>query len=168
MHAPTNDHFRELKRVLRYVKRTVDLGMCIHSVSAFNLYAFADANWAPCPLTRRSTTGYCTFLGSNCISWCAKKQPTVARSSAEAKYRAMASITTELTWHSYLLGDISIPLPKPPQLFRDNLSALHLTMKLVFHSHTKHIRLDYHFVREKFAQGALITSFVPSSEQLIS
>ena len=166
MHAPSNSHFRLMKRVLRYLKGTIELGMRIHASSSSNLYAFVDADWAGCPLTRRSTTGFCTFLGSNCISWCAKKQPTVARSSAEAEYRAMASATAELTWLSYLFRDLGIPLTAPPSLFCDNLSALQLTVNPVFHARTKHIQLDYHFVREKVAQGTLITRYVPSSNQL--
>ena len=166
MHSPSVGHFKQMKRVLRYVKGTTHLGLCIHSSRATNLYAFVDADWAGCPLTRRSTTGYCTFLGSNIISWCAKKQPTVARSSTEAEYRAMASATAELTWLTYLLCDIGVPLMSPPSLFCDNLSALHLTVNPVFHARTKHIQLDYHFVREKVAQGTLVTTFVPSNNQL--
>ena len=170
MHAPSNANFRELKRVLRYVKGTVDLGMHIHSNSSSNLYAFANVDWACCPLTRRSTTGYCTFLGSNCISWRAKKQPTVARSSTEAEYHAMASAAAELTWLSFILRDIGVSLIEPPHLFCDNLSALHLTVNLVFHSRTKHIQLDFHFVREKSCSRCfdyLLCSFLGPACRLI-
>lgn len=78
----------------------------------------------------------------------------------------MASATAELTWLSYLLRDVGFSLPEPPQLFCDNISALYLTVNPVFHSRTKHIQLDYHFVREKFAQGTLITRYVPSANQV--
>ena len=78
----------------------------------------------------------------------------------------MASAIAELTWLSFLLRDIGVPLLDPPRLFCDNLSALHMTVNPVFHSRTKHIQLDYHFVREKVAQGALVTCYVPSSAQL--
>ena len=88
------------------------------------------------------------FLGSNCVSWSSKKQPTAARSSTEAEYRALASATAELTWTTYLLRDVGVSLPQPPQLFSDNLSALHMTINPVFHARTKHIELDYHFVHE--------------------
>lgn len=73
MHAPTEAHFSLVRRILRYVKGTIHLGLHIQAPSSLDLYGFSDADWAGCPLTRRSTAGYCTFLGSNIISWCAKK-----------------------------------------------------------------------------------------------
>uniref|UniRef100_A0A2N9F121 Reverse transcriptase Ty1/copia-type domain-containing protein n=1 Tax=Fagus sylvatica TaxID=28930 RepID=A0A2N9F121_FAGSY len=106
MHSPTMAHYKLVKRILRYVRGTTSLGIIIHASSTLDLYGFSDADWAGCPTTRRSTTGFCTFLGSNCISWSAKKQPTVAHSSAEAEYRAMASTAAELTWLSFLLRDL--------------------------------------------------------------
>ncbi|KAJ8768265.1 hypothetical protein K2173_021205 [Erythroxylum novogranatense] len=166
MHEPTVGHYQVVKRILRYIYGTLDYGMNITSQSTLDLYAFSDADWAGCPLTRRSTTRYCTFLGANCLSWCAKKQPTVARSSAEAEYKSMSSTTVELTWLTYLLRDIGIVLAKPPILHCDNLSALHMTVNPVFHGRTKHIELDYHFVREKVAMGNLVTHFVSSQAQL--
>ncbi|GKV29023.1 hypothetical protein SLEP1_g38002 [Rubroshorea leprosula] len=136
------------------------------NVSTFTLYAFSDADWAGCPITRRFTTGYCTLLGGNCISWCAKKQPTISLSSAEAEYKSMASTTAEITWLTYLLQDIGIYIPNPPILHCDNISALHMTVNHVFHGRTKHVEMDYHFVREKVAFGNLVTQYVSSSSQL--
>jgi hypothetical protein len=149
-----------------YVKGTISLGLRIVQHSSLDLYAFSDADWAGCPTTCRSTTGFCTFLGSNYISWSAKKQPTVSRSSAEAEYRAMASTSAELTWISFILCDIGLYQSRPPILFCDNLSALHMTINPVFHSRTKHIAIDYHFVRKKVALGSLTTQFIPSSSQV--
>ena len=140
--------------------------MHILASNTLDLYAFLDADWTGCHTSRRSTTGFCTFLGGNCISWSAKKQSTVARSSAEAEYRSMASTAAEITWLSFLLRDLGIPLSRPPILHCDNLSALHMTINPVFHGRTKHIELDYHFVREKVAFGSLETRFVSSTSQL--
>ena len=166
MHAPTNEHFQMVKRILRYIKGALSLGVRILHHSNLDLFAFSDADWAGCLVTRRSTTGFCTFLGSNCISWSAKKQPTVSRSSTEAEYRAMASTAAELTWVSFILRDIGLYQAQPPTLFCDNLSALHMSINPILHARTKHIAIDYHFVREKVALGTLITRFVPSSSQL--
>jgi hypothetical protein len=117
MHAPTNAHYQMVKRILRYVKGTLSLGVRILRESSLDLYAFSDADWASCPTKRRSTTGFCTFLGSNCISWSAKKQPTVSRSSTKAEYRAMASTAAELTWISFILRDIGVSQAQPPFYF---------------------------------------------------
>ncbi|GAV85896.1 hypothetical protein CFOL_v3_29330 [Cephalotus follicularis] len=92
------------------------------------------------------------------------KQPTVLRSSAEAEYRVMATTTTELTWISFLLRDIGIFQPRPATLFCDNVSALHMTVNPVFHARSKHIEIDYHFVKEKDDLGFITTKFVPSSQ----
>jgi hypothetical protein len=123
-------------------------------------------DWAGCPTTRRSTTGYCTFLGTNIISWCSKKQHTISRSSTEAKYRAMTNTTAELTWLTYIFKDLRISLSHPPILYCDNISALYMTINHVFHARNKHIKLDYHFVREQVALGLLVTKHVSSANQI--
>ncbi|KAF5443286.1 hypothetical protein F2P56_035855 [Juglans regia] len=134
MQAPTTAHFQMVKRILRYLQGTTTLGIRILSNSSLDLYGFSDADWAGCSTTRRSTTGFCTFLGGNCISWSAKKKPIVSRSSAEAEYRAMASTAAELTWLSLLLKDLGVPLTKVPSLHCDNLSALYMTINHVLHA----------------------------------
>ncbi|KAK2965713.1 hypothetical protein RJ640_022240 [Escallonia rubra] len=96
----------------------------------------------------------------------AKKQSIVARSSAETEYRAMASTTAELTWLSFILRDIGIVQHHPATLFCDNLAALYMSINPVFRARTKHIEVDYHFVREKVALGSLVTRFVSSDQQL--
>ncbi|KAK3037795.1 hypothetical protein RJ639_030714 [Escallonia herrerae] len=117
---------------------TADSSLFVHRSSrgTILLLLYVDdiilTDWARCPDTRRSTTGFCTFLGSNCISWSAKKQATVARSSTEAEYRALASTAAEITWLSFVLRDIGVYLSHPPALFCDNISALHLTINPVF------------------------------------
>lgn len=85
-------------------------------------YRFSDANWAGCPNTKQSTTGYCTFLGSSLVSCNAKKQLTITRSNVEAEY--MAIVAFKLAWITSLLNDIGIYLKNPPILYCDNLSAL--------------------------------------------
>ncbi|XP_024019780.1 uncharacterized protein LOC112091139 [Morus notabilis] len=164
-HQPTLANLRAIKRILRYLKGTITYGIRFLSQISLTLNGFCDANWAGCPLTRRSTTGYCIFLGSNCVSWSSKKQPTVACSSAKAEYRALAATTAELTWIGYLLCDLGIRLIQPPWLFCDNIRALHMTKNHVFHARTKHIELDYHFIREKVTRGDLVTKYVTSPLQ---
>ena len=90
MHAPTITDFTHLKRILRYIRGTTAYGIHLHKDSPLSLIAYSDSDWAGCRDTRRSTTGFCVLLGSNLVSWCAKRQPTVFRSSTEAEYRALA------------------------------------------------------------------------------
>ncbi|GKE11083.1 ribonuclease H-like domain-containing protein [Tanacetum coccineum] len=87
IHDPREPHLAALKRVLRYVRGTFDFGLKLYSSSTSSLVAYSDADWAGCPTTRRSTLGYCVFLRNNLLSWSSKRQHTLSRSSAEAKYR---------------------------------------------------------------------------------
>ena len=107
-----------------------------------------------------------THFGMRILASSAKKQSTVTGSNAEAEYYSMASIAAEITWLSFLLRNLGIPLSRPPILHCDNLSALHMTINPVFHGRTKHIELDHHFVREKVALDSLETRFVSSISQL--
>ncbi|GAA0152464.1 transmembrane signal receptor [Lithospermum erythrorhizon] len=127
----------------------------LNKVSDFALTIYSDSDWAGCQATRRSTSDLCIYLGSNIISWCSKKEQTVARSSTEAEYRALASAAAEKTWLQQLLGELRIPIPKTPVVFCDNVSAMYLCYNPVLHSRSKHIHIDYHFVREKLALGDL-------------
>lgn len=82
--------------MVRYLKGTVGQGILLSATAPFTLTAYSDADWGACPTTRRSLTGYCVTLGSSLISWKAKKQSTVSRSTAEAEYRAMADVCCEI------------------------------------------------------------------------
>ncbi|CAA3032025.1 copia-type [Olea europaea subsp. europaea] len=166
MHAPTLSHLKMVRRILRYLKGTINLGLDFTSHTTLDLYAFSDSDWAGCPTTRHSTTGYCTFIGHNPISWCVKKQNTVSRSSTEAEYRAMAHTAAEITWLTFLLKDLGVPQSNPPVLFYDNLSALHMTVNPVFHSRSNHIEFDYHFVHERVALGLLVTRHISTTHQV--
>ncbi|GKA73393.1 ribonuclease H-like domain-containing protein [Tanacetum coccineum] len=95
MHVPRDPHFTVLKRIFRYVRGTLDYGLQLHVSTITQLSAYIDVDWAGCPVTRRSTFGYCMFLGDNLLSWFAKRQVTLSRSSAEAEYRGVANIVAK-------------------------------------------------------------------------
>jgi hypothetical protein len=103
MHDPREPHLALIKRVLRYIKGTLDYGLKILRCSTSDLVAYSDADWAGCPDTRRSTSGYAVFFGDNLVSWSSKRQQTVSHSSAEAEYRAVANAVAEISWLRQLL-----------------------------------------------------------------
>lgn len=105
MHNPRESHLAAVKRTLRYLKGTLHLGLWFRKGQPL-LQAFSDADWAGCPVDRRSTSGLCVFLGPNLLSWSAKKQTTVARSSIEAEYRSVALAAAELVYLAKLFKDI--------------------------------------------------------------
>ena len=112
------------------------------------------------------TSGYCVLVGGNLVSWKSKKQNVVARSSAEAEYRAMAMATCELVWTKQLLKELKFGEISRMELVCDNQAALHIASNPVFHERTKHIEIDCHFVREKILSGEIATKFVRSNDQL--
>lgn len=104
MHAPREPHLQMVKRILRYIRGTLDYGLHLSSASSCDtLTAYSDADWAGCPDFRRSTSGYCVYLGDSLISWSSKQQTTVCRSSAKAESRAVAHAIVECCWVCQLL-----------------------------------------------------------------
>ncbi|XP_026437143.1 uncharacterized protein LOC113335250 [Papaver somniferum] len=147
MQHPRTNHLDASHRVLHYLKGTIGHGIFLSSSSVLSLHGYTDSNWAGCPITRRSTTGYFVSIGFSPISWKSKKQPTVARSSAEAEYRSMDNLTAELQWLRYLFKDLHIPCPLPITISCDNEAAIHIAQNPVFHERTKHIEIDCYFAK---------------------
>ncbi|XP_048504111.1 uncharacterized mitochondrial protein AtMg00810-like [Beta vulgaris subsp. vulgaris] len=165
MHKPTTVHMQAAKRVLRYINNSPGQGILLASHSGAQLTAYCDSDWAGCPMTRRSTTGFCLLLGSSPLSWKSKKQNVVARSSAEAEYRAMALTACEVTWVSQLLKELGLKNLPPTVMHCDNKAALSIAANPVQHDRTKHVELDCHFIRDKISEGHITTSYVPTSDQ---
>ncbi|PNY15324.1 pectin acetylesterase [Trifolium pratense] len=141
-------------------------GILFGRSSDLQLLGYSYAEWAGCLDTRRSISGHCFFIGASMISSRAKKQATISRSSSEAEYRALSSATCELQWLLYLLNDLKIRCIRPPVLYCDNESTIHIASNSVFHERTKHLDIDCHLVREKVLKGVLKLLPISTNDQL--
>ncbi|XP_044378311.1 uncharacterized mitochondrial protein AtMg00810 [Triticum aestivum] len=165
MHAPRDSHWTLVKHILRYVRGTMSLGLTLTASASTDLVAYSDADWAGYPDTRRSTSGYCVYLGPSLISWSSKRQPTVSRSSVEEEYRVVANAVAECSWLRQLLQELLCDVHKATLVYCDNVSAVYLSTNPMHHRRTKHIELDIHFVREQVALGRVRVLHVPMTQQ---
>jgi len=128
---------------------------------------YTNADYVGLIVDRRSTTGYCIFLGGNLVTWRSKKQNVVARSSAEAEFRVMAQGVCELLWMKIILDDLKIKYEASMSLACDNKSVISTAHNLVQHDRTKHVEIDRHFIKEKLDNGLIATEYIPSRLQLV-
>jgi hypothetical protein len=166
LQKPTMSHYKAACRVVRYLKMNPGRGLFFPRDSDMQVLGYSDADWAGCLDRRRSTSGYCFFIGNSLVSWKAKKQVTISRSSSETEYRALSTATFELIWILFLLRDLKITCPKLPVLYFDSQSALHIASNPVFHERTEHLEIDCHLVREKLQQGLLKLLPISTADQV--
>lgn len=133
VNSPTKLHLQEVHRVLRYVKSSLAQILFFPVTAKIELAAFVDSDWATCPKTRRSVTGFCVFLGDSLINWKSKKQMMVSHSSSEAEYRAFSTVTSEVQWLLYVLCDLGCSHTKLVNIFCDNSAAIHIARNPIFH-----------------------------------
>ncbi|XP_071939248.1 secreted RxLR effector protein 161-like [Coffea arabica] len=149
MHSPGPEHFEAIHRILRYLKRTPGKGIFFKAQGHLQVEAYTDADWAGCITDRRSTSGYCTYVGGNLVTWRSKKQNVVARSSAEAEFRAIAQGICEVIWIGRILQELKVLEVLPMKLYCDNKAAISIAHSPVLHDRTKHVEVDKHFIKEK-------------------
>jgi hypothetical protein len=166
MHAPTDIHMNLVKHILRYIKGTINHGLHISRSRPHDLVIYSNADWARCPDTRRSTFGFCAYLGDNLVSWSSKWQSTVSRSSAEAEYQGIANVVAESSCLRQLLTELGHPPQRATIVFCDNVSASYMSTHPVEHQRTKHIKTDLHFVRDKVSPGEIKVLHIPSSKHI--
>ncbi|CAN6465147.1 unnamed protein product [Victoria cruziana] len=169
MHAPTDAHMEEVKRILRYLKGTLNDGLVYSKddryLDGHRLMTYTDADWTGDPDERRSVSGYCIFIGNNAVVWSSKKQKAVARSSAEAEYQAMAAGVADVTWVRHLLEKLNEPISSSI-LFCDNQNAINIARNPILHCRTKHIEIDQHFVRQKVENREIEPIYVRFDSQV--
>jgi hypothetical protein len=165
MHDPREPHLTVMKRTLRYLRGTLDHGLLLRRSASSELIVYTDADWAGCPDTRRSTSGYAVFLGTNLISWSLKHHNVISRSSVKAEYRAVANGVAEVCWMRQLLQEFHAPLTKSTLVYCDNVSAVYLSTNPIQHQRTKHVEIGLHFVQERVAIGDVRVLHVPTTSQ---
>nr|GEZ98300.1 copia protein [Tanacetum cinerariifolium] len=162
---PTKKHLKEVKRIFRYLRGTVNMGRWYPKGSGFGLTTILDADHARCIDTRKSTSGGIQFLGDKLVSWMLKKQNCTAMSSAEAKYVELSVRCAQVMWMRTQLQDYGFNYNKIP-LYCDSQSAISISCNLVQHSRTKHIHTRYHFIKEQVENGIFELYFVRTEYQL--
>jgi hypothetical protein len=162
---PKESHLTAAKRILKYLKGTVNVGLWYPKDANLALIGYSDSDFAGCKLDRKSTSGTCHLLGSSLISWHSKKQACVALSTAEAEYIAAGSCCAQILWMQQQLKDFGVSLDHTP-IKCDNTSAINLSKNPVLHSRTKHIDIRHHFLRDHIQKGDCIIEFVETTKQL--
>ncbi|GKC97588.1 retrovirus-related pol polyprotein from transposon TNT 1-94, partial [Tanacetum coccineum] len=162
---PTKKHLKEVKRIFRYLRGTINMGLWYPKGSGFKLTTFSDADHVGCIDTRKSTSGGIQFLGDKLVSWMSKKQDCTAMSSVEAEYMALSTSCAQVMWMRTQLQDYGFNYNKIP-LYCDSQSAIAISCNLVHHSNTKHIHTLYHFIKEQVENGIIELYFVRTEYQL--
>ncbi|KAH7284604.1 hypothetical protein KP509_34G062000 [Ceratopteris richardii] len=165
MHCPRKEHWIARQRVLRYIKGTLREGLYYGFTSDTRVKIYSDADWAGNVDDRRSTHGYLCYVGDKLISWCSKKQHIVALSSTEAEYKGMVEAAKEVIWLKTLMKVFDV-IQNTPIICGDNMSSLYLAANPVFHARTKHIEIQYHFLREKVIDKEIEVMHTSTKDQL--
>ncbi|RVW87679.1 Retrovirus-related Pol polyprotein from transposon RE1 [Vitis vinifera] len=165
MHSPTEEHMEAVYRILRYLKMTPGKGLFFRKTENRDIEVYSDADWAGNIIDRRSTSGYCSFVWGNLVTWRSKKQSIVARSSAEAEYRALAQGICEGIWIKRVLSELGQTSSSLILMMCDNQAAISIAKNPVHHDRIKHVEIDRHFITEKVTSETVKLNYVPTKHQ---
>ncbi|GJY65800.1 hypothetical protein Tco_0468038 [Tanacetum coccineum] len=162
---PTEKHLKEVERIFRYIRQTINMGLWYLKDSGFELIAYSDADLAGCNDDCKSTSGGIQFLGDKLVSWSSKKQDCTAMSTAKAEYVSLSACCAQVIWMRTQLLDYGFRYTKIP-IYCDSQSAIAISCNPVQHSRTKHINIRYHFIKEHVEKGTIELYFVGTEYQL--
>nr|CAN78733.1 hypothetical protein VITISV_020436 [Vitis vinifera] len=165
MHSPTKEHMEAVYRILRYLKMTPGKGLFFRKTENRDTEVYLDADWAGNIIDRRSTSGYCSFVWGNLVTWRSKKQSVVTRSSAEAEYKALAQGICEGIWIKRVLSELGQTSSSPILMMCDNQAAISIAKNPVHHDRTKHVEIDRHFITKKVTSEMVKLNYVPTKHQ---
>eukprot|EP00253_Pinus_taeda_P025438 PITA_25438 len=163
---PHESHWKAAKRILRYVRGTIQFGIHYSAKAAPLLVGFTDSDWAGDPDDRKFTAGYVFTLGSGPITWACKKQAAISLSSAEAEYRGAVEASKEALWLRQILSELGFEQQHPTTLWCDNQSAIQLCKDPVQHQRSKHIELHMHFIRKLIHDHVLEVQYCSTDVQV--
>lgn len=163
---PTIVHENAAKRILKYLKKTLNFGILFHSDKTTDLFAYSDADFAGDIDSRRSTTGYVSIFGGGAISWCSERQKSVSLSTTESEYMAASQCVKELVWLKSIFNEILGESVLKMGFFMDNQSAIRLIKNPEFHKRSKHIDVRYHFIREKYEENLFDLQYISTKEMV--
>jgi hypothetical protein len=161
--SPTSSHLSPASPVLMVPNL---ISVKLYKSNSMLVSVYLDVVWVGFSDDRKSTRGYAVYLRSNLVSWSARKQAIVSRSSIESDYKALANATLEITWIQTLLYELKNSCSPTSKIWCDNIGAKYLSSNLVFHGRTKHIEMDYHFVRERVSMKLLEIDFGSTRDQV--
>ncbi|KAK2388390.1 putative mitochondrial protein [Trifolium repens] len=163
--SPKESHLIAVKRIFRYLVGTQNVGLWYKKGTHFDLQAYCDADYAGDKIERKSTSGACQFLGEALVSWCCRKQNTIALSTTEAEYVSASNCCSQVIWIKNQLEDFSLRYTNV-QIFCDNTSAINLSKNPIQHSRSKHIEIKHHFIRDHVNKKDISLVFVDTENQL--
>jgi Reverse transcriptase (RNA-dependent DNA polymerase) len=163
--SPTDKHWTAVKRVLRYLKGTHNLGITLGGTNPY-LRGYCDSDWGGDLDTRKSTTGYIFMYGDGAISYGSKHQRTIALSSTEAEYMALCQAAKEALWLQGLLTELGRNNNNPIPIFVDNQGCMALAKNPQYHQRTKHIDIQHHFIREKVENQQVELHYCPTEDMI--
>nr|KYP56954.1 Retrovirus-related Pol polyprotein from transposon TNT 1-94 [Cajanus cajan] len=166
MANPKESHWAAAKRLLRYLKGTLEYGIFYQEKTKTGLMAYSDNNYAGDLDDRRSTYGAVLLIGNGAVSWMSKKQPVVSLSTTEAEYIAAASCACQCIWIQRILEHLSSAEKEATEILCDNSSTIQLSKNPVFHGRSKHIAVRFHFLRDLVNDKVVRLTYCCSNEQV--
>jgi hypothetical protein len=166
MQTPQKPHLDAVRRILRYIKHTLQCGIFYEAKSQLQVHGYTDVDWVDNVSNRRLTSGFMFFFGSGVVSWSNKKQPTIALSSTEAEYKGVAIIACEVVWLQKLFSDLGQSVDAPFVIYCDNISSILFANNPIYHVKTKHIKVHYHFIRKKILAKEIDLIHVSTKDQV--
>jgi hypothetical protein len=164
--TPKDSHVQDVKKIFRYLKGTIDLGLWYPRKDSFTLKAYSNVDWVGSVDDRKSTSGGAFFLGESLVAWIRNKHSSISLSSTEVEYIAATQSCTQVEWMKQTLRDIKMVFEEPTIIHYDNTSVISLSKNLFQQSKSKNIPIKYHYLRDQAENKNIKLEYVPTQEHV--